>query len=38
VQALAEVAALCNDASLHESEGDWQLAGDPTEGALLTLA
>jgi magnesium-transporting ATPase (P-type) len=37
-RALAEVAALCNDASLHAREGQWQLAGDPTEGALLTLA
>jgi magnesium-transporting ATPase (P-type) len=36
--ALAEAAALCNEASLHETEGRWQLAGDPTEGALLTLA
>ncbi|MCU0970097.1 MAG: HAD-IC family P-type ATPase, partial [Rubrivivax sp.] len=36
--ALAEVAALCNDASLHEDEGRWVLSGDPTEGALLTLA
>ena len=36
--ALAEVAALCNDASLHEQDGRWHLAGDPTEGALLTLA
>jgi magnesium-transporting ATPase (P-type) len=36
--ALAEVAALCNDASLHEQDGRWQLAGDPTEGALMTLA
>ncbi len=35
---LAEVAALCNDASLHEADGAWQLAGDPTEGALFTLA
>jgi magnesium-transporting ATPase (P-type) len=35
---LAEAAALCNDASLHEDEAGWQLAGDPTEGALLTLA
>lgn len=35
---LAEAAALCNDASLHEDEKGWQLAGDPTEGALLTLA
>jgi potassium/sodium efflux P-type ATPase len=36
--ALAQVAALCNDASLHQRDGQWQLAGDPTEGALLTLA
>jgi magnesium-transporting ATPase (P-type) len=35
---LAEAAALCNDASLHEEAGAWRLAGDPTEGALLTLA
>lgn len=36
--ALAEAAALCNDASLHAEGGHWQLTGDPTEGALLTLA
>ncbi|TSE36253.1 cation-translocating P-type ATPase [Tepidimonas charontis] len=37
--ALAEGAALCNDAELLRAEdGHWQLAGDPTEGALLTLA
>ncbi|WP_439112750.1 cation-translocating P-type ATPase [Hydrogenophaga sp.] len=36
--ALAEAAALCNDASLHKEAGQWQLVGDPTEGALLTLA
>ena len=35
---LAEVAALCNDASLQEDASGWRLAGDPTEGALLTLA
>ena len=35
--ALVEAAALCNDASLHEKEQHWVLAGDPTEGALLTL-
>ena len=29
---------LCNDAALHESDGSWVLTGDPTEGALLTLA
>jgi magnesium-transporting ATPase (P-type) len=35
---LAEVAALCNDAAIHERDGQWLLAGDPTEGALRTLA
>jgi magnesium-transporting ATPase (P-type) len=35
---IARAAALCNDASLHEGEGQWLLEGDPTEGALLTLA
>ena len=29
---------LCNDAVLNESEGQWQIAGDPTEGALIPLA
>ena len=29
---------LCNDASLTEIEGKWQIIGDPTEGALLSLA
>lgn len=37
--ALAEAAALCNDASLQQTDGQgWHLAGDPTEGALLALA
>ena len=36
---LARVALLCNDARLHTGpEATWQLVGDPTEGALLTLA
>jgi magnesium-transporting ATPase (P-type) len=35
---IARAAALCNDASLHEAGGEWRLEGDPTEGALLTLA
>ncbi len=39
LRALAEAGALCNDASLREgADGQWTLAGDPTEGALLTLA
>ncbi|MFA6970643.1 MAG: cation-transporting P-type ATPase [Gallionella sp.] len=29
---------LCNDAELHERDGTWSIAGDPTEGALITLA
>ncbi|PWC37836.1 HAD-IC family P-type ATPase [Azospirillum sp. TSO35-2] len=36
---LARAALLCNDAGLHrDADGDWQLAGDPTDGALLALA
>ena len=39
VQQLATAALLCNDAALtHDSAGAWHLAGDPTEGALITLA
>jgi len=38
LQALARCALLCNDAALRHAEGQWQLAGDPTEGALLSLA
>ena len=34
---IARAALLCNDASLLRHEETWQLAGDPTEGALLTL-
>lgn len=29
---------LCNDAQLHQSEDQWVINGDPTEGALITLA
>jgi magnesium-transporting ATPase (P-type) len=29
---------LCNDAQLHETDGQWHIAGDPTEGALIPLA
>ncbi len=38
---LIESAALCNDAVLHRTpdpSGGWTIAGDPTEGALATLA
>ncbi len=37
--ALGEVAALCNDASLEDTEGgEREVLGDPTEAALLVLA
>ncbi len=35
---LVRAAALCNDASLSHNDGEWRMQGDPTEGALLTLA
>jgi magnesium-transporting ATPase (P-type) len=38
LQELARAALLCNDAELRDTDVGWQLAGDPTEGALLTLA
>ncbi|RWX50198.1 ATPase, P-type (transporting), HAD superfamily, subfamily IC, partial [Candidatus Electrothrix marina] len=31
-------AALCNDSVLKENEEGWQVQGDPTEGAMLTVA
>ena len=31
-------AVLCNNAQLQQNAGDWQILGDPTEGALLTVA
>lgn len=36
---LARCALLCNDAHLKQiKQGEWQMHGDPTEGALLTMA
>ncbi len=35
---LFRVGLLCNDAALNEGDGHWQIAGDPTEGALIPLA
>ncbi|MBF0374353.1 MAG: HAD-IC family P-type ATPase, partial [Alphaproteobacteria bacterium] len=36
--ALARAVALCNDADLGLTDGEWRVAGDPMEGALLALA
>ncbi|WP_202984513.1 cation-translocating P-type ATPase [Thiomicrorhabdus xiamenensis] len=35
---LGAIGMLCNEASLTLKEGEWAMYGDPTEGALLTLA
>ena len=34
---IGRVSLLCNDAALAHENGQWQLTGDPTEGALITL-
>lgn len=38
VDILFRAGLLCNNASLREEGGTWELIGDPTEGALLTSA
>ena len=38
IRDLARAGVLCNDASLRQVNGTWQVEGDPTEGALCTLA
>lgn len=38
LQALLLACALCNDSILQQTEGQWVILGDPTEGALLVLA
>ncbi|MBI3145414.1 MAG: cation-transporting P-type ATPase [Pseudogulbenkiania sp.] len=38
VDELVRAGALCHDARLLHQGGHWRLCGDPTEGALLTLA
>jgi P-type Ca2+ transporter type 2C len=38
LQALLQACVLCNDAILQKENGSWVILGDPTEGALLTLA
>lgn len=35
---LLTVGKTCNDAQLHEEDGDWVINGDPTEACLLTVA
>ncbi|MDX1696838.1 MAG: HAD-IC family P-type ATPase, partial [Thiohalobacterales bacterium] len=35
---VAQAGLLCNDATLSEVDGQWMIQGDPTEGALVTLA
>ncbi len=34
---LARASMLCNDAALQQINGQWQVQGDPTEGALVVL-
>ncbi|MAD14860.1 MAG: carbonate dehydratase [Alteromonadaceae bacterium] len=36
--ALAQAAALCNDAALQKQDGNWLVEGDPMEGALLAFS
>lgn len=38
LQALLIACALCNDSVLQQEKGQWIILGDPTEGALLSLA
>jgi P-type Ca2+ transporter type 2C len=38
LQALLQACVLCNDAILQKENGQWVILGDPTEGALLSLA
>ncbi|HOB63088.1 MAG TPA: cation-transporting P-type ATPase [Candidatus Competibacteraceae bacterium] len=38
LQAIGRAVLLCNDAVLRQQDDQWRMEGDPTEGALLTLA
>lgn len=38
LQALLIACALCNDSVLQQEKGQWTILGDPTEGALLSVA
>ncbi len=33
-----KIGTLCNSAELHQNQKTWNIAGDPTEGAILTAA
>jgi len=35
---LTRAALLCNDASVHQQDGQWTISGDPTEAALIVAA
>ncbi|MBX3746601.1 MAG: cation-transporting P-type ATPase [Verrucomicrobiae bacterium] len=36
--AVIEVMAVCNDSEIREADGGWEVTGEPTEGAMRTLA
>ncbi|MBW4644221.1 MAG: cation-translocating P-type ATPase [Goleter apudmare HA4340-LM2] len=38
ISALLVACAICNDSVLQKEQGEWAILGDPTEGALVTLA
>jgi Ca2+-transporting ATPase len=38
IPALLVACAVCNDSVLQREAGEWAILGDPTEGALMTLA
>ncbi|MHB1309301.1 MAG: HAD-IC family P-type ATPase [Limisphaerales bacterium] len=38
LRAVIEVMAVCNDSEIAEADGHWKVTGEPTEGALRTLA
>lgn len=38
LERLIQTAITCSDSEIHKEDGQWKLEGDPTEGALVTLA
>ncbi|MEH2072870.1 MAG: cation-translocating P-type ATPase [Nostoc sp.] len=38
IPALSVACVVCNDSVLQKEQGEWAILGDPTEGALVTLA